>query len=159
MTAWEKLVCLTEDELARIDIAEVNSACAVGLPGTESLDVSFCRKTLDEWADKVRWQTIKHFPQFERRPHDFYYSRSYFRVLALITVVQRERNILGLEALENMLNDPELERNWWEPMRGKKWLTKRPSTAFVDFSGSGCRIRFAATLEAAYSINVGARLA
>ncbi len=45
-----------DDVLAQCDIAELNLACAAGLPGTEELDFPGLLNKLDQWADEVRHQ-------------------------------------------------------------------------------------------------------
>ena len=46
MLDWKRLAQLSDEELGQYDIAEVNLACAAGLPGSEAMDVDFClRKT------------------------------------------------------------------------------------------------------------------
>ena len=42
MRDWISLTKLSDDELAKIDIAEMNLACAVGLNGGVSLGASKC---------------------------------------------------------------------------------------------------------------------
>lgn len=53
-----------------------------------------------------------------------------------------ERDILGLEATENLLNDGEHDRRWWEPLRRGMTPAKAPREALVDFHAEGCTIRF-----------------
>ncbi len=45
---------LSDQELARRDIAEVNLLCALGLPGSEGLDPTSCLDRLDDWTEQVR---------------------------------------------------------------------------------------------------------
>jgi len=51
---WVDLVRLEGSRLAALDLALVNLACAVGLPGSDEIDVDFCLSSLDEWAERVR---------------------------------------------------------------------------------------------------------
>ncbi|MCI0377284.1 MAG: hypothetical protein L0215_06750 [Gemmataceae bacterium] len=87
---WRNLVWLPENELARFDVAGVNLACAEGLPGLESFDSEACLRTIEEWAERVSWTTVKKLRLFEAHPERFYNSRDYFRVLTLVTVLQRD---------------------------------------------------------------------
>lgn len=48
MFDWQTLVRLPDADLARLDIAEMNLACAEGLPGADRGDFEFCLRTLDE---------------------------------------------------------------------------------------------------------------
>jgi hypothetical protein len=84
---------LSQADLAQIDVAEVNLACAEGLPGAEKVDMPNCLRTLDEWAKQVERETQRVRPQFERSPEDFNHSWAFFRVLALVTVLQRDIGI------------------------------------------------------------------
>ena len=45
------------EQLADLDIAEMNLLCAAGLPGAEKLDVAKCLAQLDEWAARVQAET------------------------------------------------------------------------------------------------------
>jgi regulator of sirC expression with transglutaminase-like and TPR domain len=78
---------LSDDELARRDIAEVNLVAAVGLPGTESLDVPSLLHQLDEWAEIVARATQRAMQR--RRPSDEYQdlSPNQFRMLVLTSVL------------------------------------------------------------------------
>ena len=51
---WQALTRLSDEQLGRYDIAAVNLACAVGLPGAEVIDAEGCLKALDAWARGVR---------------------------------------------------------------------------------------------------------
>jgi hypothetical protein len=50
----DTLAQLSNDELGQYDLAEVNLACAGGLPGAEGLDIKKSLATLDRWAQRVR---------------------------------------------------------------------------------------------------------
>jgi hypothetical protein len=85
-----QLALLTEAELAELDCATINLACATGLPGAEDLDVSHCLAVLDGWAGHVGQETARCAVQFEREPGAFGNSWAYFRVLVLATVLQQD---------------------------------------------------------------------
>src|SRR5690349_2222635 len=90
MPEWRALVRLSEAELATVDVAVLNLACAVGLPGTGQVDPARCLAVLDSWADHVRRETERAAHQFRHRPQDFQDSWAYFRVLVLATVLQED---------------------------------------------------------------------
>jgi hypothetical protein len=90
---WRTLVVSSDEELARYDIAAVNLACAEGLPQAEVIDPDYCLATLDAWAEAVRRYTILLTPQFHRKPHEYNHSEAYFRMLCLITVLQRDKGV------------------------------------------------------------------
>src|SRR5690242_17869158 len=93
MLDWTQLVQKTDEELQRLDLIEVNLACAVGLPGTEKIDVQFCKQRVDYFAKRVRQLTEAGYPQFRRRPSEYRDSYTYFRCLLLITVLQRDLGV------------------------------------------------------------------
>ena len=66
MLDWRELTRLPDDELAQLDIAAVNLAVAVGLPGWEQIDFDRCLRTLDRWANHVRKYTTGMMPRFRR---------------------------------------------------------------------------------------------
>ncbi len=93
MLSWRDLVFLDEIELAKLDIALVNLACAEGLPGADKIDVDLCVRTLDQWAKQVLWQTNKQMRRYDKDPTSYYNSRNYFRILMMITVLQRDLGV------------------------------------------------------------------
>jgi hypothetical protein len=93
MLHWKQLVHLDEDQLARYDVAEVNLACAAGLPGAESIKPDICLYILDYWARSVRAFTEPRLRYFRRKRYDYYNSEGYFRILLMVTLLQRD---LGL---------------------------------------------------------------
>jgi hypothetical protein len=93
MADWMQLIHLSEEKLGRQDIALVNLACAAGLPGAERIDVALCLRTLDRWAEEVRAYTGRIAPLFHRKPQEFENSWGYFRMLALITKLQRDLGV------------------------------------------------------------------
>jgi hypothetical protein len=90
MLTWQQYARFFCAGLTRYDIALLNMACAMGLPGTESMQVDLCLRRLEEWTEKVRSHTVNSLPRFRRRPQDYQRSEAYFRVLCLITVLQRD---------------------------------------------------------------------
>jgi hypothetical protein len=90
---WNKLVWYSDEELSRLDIAAVNLACAADLPGAEQIDEDRCLFTLDYWARTVKRYTEQHWRQFRRKRYDYHNSEPYFRMLCLITVLQRDMGV------------------------------------------------------------------
>jgi hypothetical protein len=70
MLDWRQLRLFSDEQLGRFDIAQVNLACTVGLPGTDQVDFGGCLRKIDEWAEVVRCKTLRNFPRFERRPDE-----------------------------------------------------------------------------------------
>jgi regulator of sirC expression with transglutaminase-like and TPR domain len=75
------------------DIAETNLNLAVGLPGSETLDVSRYLQKLDVWARLVATTTERCLPMFYRSRSEFDNSLPKFRILALVTVLQRDLGV------------------------------------------------------------------
>ncbi len=76
-------------DLGKADIALLNLLCAVGLPGTEKLDIPRLLGILDDWACLVRLATERNYYKFLDSPGAFNNSSAYFCVLYMITVLQR----------------------------------------------------------------------
>ncbi len=91
--SWTALVTRSEEELASLDIAEVNLACADGLPGAEKIDVQVCINRLDYFSRRVKQFTDAQLKQFRRKRYDYHNSEAYFRMLALVTVLQRDMGV------------------------------------------------------------------
>ena len=51
----ERWCSLSDEELGKGDIAEINLAAAFDLPHAENLDIPVLRHKLDNWADRVDW--------------------------------------------------------------------------------------------------------
>ncbi len=84
---------LSSNELAALDIAEVNLECATGLHGSENLDIPAALSRLNEWTDIVRLAAMRHWPRFERNPAEFENSIPYFCMLVMVTVLQRDLGV------------------------------------------------------------------
>jgi hypothetical protein len=90
---WSDLLRISEAELSSLDIAVVNLACAAGLPGSHKIDVELCLETIEDWTEYVRRYTAKAMPRFFREPWEFEYSEGRFRILAMITALQRDLGV------------------------------------------------------------------
>jgi hypothetical protein len=77
-------------EIRRLRVEFLNLLCATGLPDTSDLDIHACLKKLDEWTRQVGAETERCAGQFRRDPSDFNNSEAYFRVLVMITVLERD---------------------------------------------------------------------
>ena len=84
-----RLCELSDVELATYDIGELNLLVARGLPGAEDLDISACLEKLNTWANLVRLNTDHWWPNFMRSPEKYEHSPAKFRMLCLVTVLQR----------------------------------------------------------------------
>lgn len=93
MMDYRELAWSSDEKLAFMDIAFVNAACAAGLPGVERFDPSLIIDRLDYWARHCLLYTARMLPQFRRKRYDYKNSEAYFRVLCMVTALQRD---LGL---------------------------------------------------------------
>ena len=91
--ALDRLLATPPEQLAAVDIAEMNLLCATGLPGAEGLDVNAALATLDGWARRVKSETDRHLYRFRRSPGDYRNSEGYFRMLMLVTVLQQDLGV------------------------------------------------------------------
>jgi hypothetical protein len=87
------LAGLSDEELAKNDIAALNLYCAKSLPGAEDLDIRACLRKLDEWARLVKMNTEYWWPEFVREPEKCNHSPNRFRMMALVTVLQRHLGV------------------------------------------------------------------
>jgi hypothetical protein len=94
----------SDADLDRLDIAEVDLACADGLPGSERLDVPACLAWVDRAAAWALRHTLDAQDQFARSPADYDHSEGIFRVVALMSVLQRG---MGARYNPRRIADPE----------------------------------------------------
>jgi hypothetical protein len=90
---WQSWTTLSNDELAAHDVAEINLSIAHGLPGAENLDIAAYLSKLDRWADQVRAYTERSLPRFRRTPAEWWNCESRFRILCMVTVLQRDLGV------------------------------------------------------------------
>ncbi len=93
LSITRRLVQLPDDKLTAIDIAEINLGAAFGLPGAHDMDAEACLAKLQRWTDVVRANTERWWPRFVRSPEEFDNSPGQFRMLALVTVLQRDLGV------------------------------------------------------------------
>jgi hypothetical protein len=93
MLTWLDYAWMPEEKLAAQPIEAVNLASARGLPGAESIDFGYCLSRIDYMAECVRAYTERALPQFRRKRWDFDNSEPYFRVLCLVTALQRDLGV------------------------------------------------------------------
>ncbi len=91
----EDLLASKPEDLAGIDIAEMNLLCATGLPGAEDLDIDKCLAKLDRWADRVKHETERHLyrltdPKFHDHAEHYRHSEARFRAEWLVSVLQQD---------------------------------------------------------------------
>jgi len=91
----DDLLKMSPEQLADVDIAEMNLLCAVGLPGAENLDIDHALATLGQWAQRVKFETERHL----YRAHDpkwadhYRHSEAYLRAEFLLQVLQQDLGV------------------------------------------------------------------
>ena len=86
----DQLLGMAAKDLGDVDIAEMNLLCATGLPGAEKLDIDKAFARLDDYAERVRYWTDQSMWDFRQNPSKFENSEAKFRVLLLISVLQKD---------------------------------------------------------------------
>lgn len=104
----DELLKMTPEQLADVDIAEMNLLCAIGLPGAESLDIDQRLATLDRWAARVKHETDRHLYRFAHNPGNYENSEGYFRMLMLVTVLQQD---FGVHYNKDRIRDVDFRRS------------------------------------------------
>lgn len=106
MLRWLRNCDLSDAELARVDVADLNLACAEGLPGANRIDRFRCLRTLDEWAGKVQtWTQAAHREFFLANPAEYDHSEAVFLCVSLVTVLQRHCGVRYNPAKIGMSSD------------------------------------------------------
>jgi hypothetical protein len=100
----ERLRDPTDAECAGFDLAAVDLACAVGLPGSERLEITACLAWVEHTAAWARHQAVATFDQFWRSPEAYDNSEGIFRVVAMMNVLWRG---LGVHYNQERIDDPE----------------------------------------------------
>ncbi|MBL7221762.1 MAG: hypothetical protein ISS69_16760 [Phycisphaerae bacterium] len=90
-----ELLSMSPVQLADMDIAEMNLLCATGLPGAGTLDIDHCLATLDRWAARVKFETLRHLyrahhPKWARHYRN---SEAYLRASFLLQVLQEDLGV------------------------------------------------------------------
>lgn len=104
MLSLEHLRDPSDANLVRFDVAEVDLACAVGLPGAERLDIPACLAWVDHAAAWVHRRTQSTLENFRRSPETYDHSEGIFRVAAMMNVLWRG---LGVHYNQERIDDPE----------------------------------------------------
>jgi hypothetical protein len=90
---WQEYAWQSDEQLERVPVELLNAACAAKLPNAEWLDLPLCTRKLDFYATCVRRYTDECLSCFRQQPHEYNHSEAYFRVLCLVTVLQRDFGI------------------------------------------------------------------
>lgn len=97
----DELLALNPDQLEKVDIARINLLCAVGLRGSEHLDVERCIGTLDAWAANIDWQTKRNLHRFSENPAEYNNSLAYYRMGMIGTILVQDMRVQYNPEFEN----------------------------------------------------------
>ena len=97
-----QLISLSDTELEKVDIVEMNIAVARELPGLEKLDYTAYRKKVDAWADQFRqWlPTTEH--AFRENPAKYKNDINFFRIGMLAQFMDKH---VGVGYVESQKQD------------------------------------------------------
>lgn len=112
---YQSWCSLSNEQLARHDVAYLNLLTAEGLPGSEALDVPAALAQIDRWAEVVTHNTAHWRRTYV--PSDDCRTEAQFCMLALVTVLQRHLGVHyhadcmsgpynGLDSRSNFLHGP-----------------------------------------------------
>jgi hypothetical protein len=104
----DDLLSMPPEQLADVDIGEMNLLCATGLPGAEKLDIDHRLATLGRWAARVKHETDRHLYRFAQNPGNYENSEGYFRMLMLVTVLQQD---FGVHYNKQRIRDVDFRRS------------------------------------------------
>ncbi len=99
ISCWD-LCELPEDDLNKWDVAALNLAAAQGLPGLDVIDVNACLDKLDDWAQRVKHETLRHMyrfdPQSTQPPTEYTYGNSFGRFCCyfMLQVLQQDCGVI-----------------------------------------------------------------
>jgi len=88
---YEHWFSRSDDDLAAMDVAELNLLISDGLPGTEAVGLGVLRQRLDDWAHLVAHNTDYWRQRFV--PDDDCRTEAEFHMLAMITLLQRHLGV------------------------------------------------------------------
>ena len=88
-----RLAAMSDGELGALDLAALSLWAGQCLPGAEALDIGASLRLLTAWSDLVRANTKHWWSEFERSPGTYDHSPGRFRMLALVTVLQRDLGV------------------------------------------------------------------
>jgi hypothetical protein len=85
---WHELCRLSNADLATVDVAEMNLACAVGLPGAEAIDFDGCVRAFRDYPKVVRdWTDAAYDQQFRADPSRYDHSEPIFLMTCLVSAL------------------------------------------------------------------------
>src|SRR5258708_185697 len=90
---WGALARLDNLRLGEFETGNLNFVCATGLPGVDSAAIPEYIERLTKWMGIVCVETALSLPRFKRTPAKYENSEEYFRMLVMVTVLQRDLGV------------------------------------------------------------------
>jgi hypothetical protein len=87
---FAELCAVWTNDLEKCDIAMMNLLCTEGLRGAENLNVKAALERLDGIANRVKFETDRHYYKFRQQPAEFKDSEGYYRMMMMATVLQQD---------------------------------------------------------------------
>ena len=81
---------MSNEPLAKFGMGGFNLSLGAGLPGTEDLDGKALLERLYLWAERVCEHTNRWLPRYRKNPDRYDRSPGRFRMLCLVTILQRD---------------------------------------------------------------------
>lgn len=105
-----KFTEMPAEAMANVDIALLNLRCAEGLSGAEKLDIRSCLRKLDQWAQRVKFETDRHLYRVRDPRFATHYknSEAYYRASMMLQVLQED---LGVHYNRERIRDVDFTRS------------------------------------------------
>ncbi|MCE9544491.1 MAG: transglutaminase-like domain-containing protein [Planctomycetia bacterium] len=91
--AMANYAALSDERLRTLDIGALNLLAALELPGAERVKIHDGVQKLNSWAAQVRVYTQDRWNLFERSPEQFANSPGQFRMMAMVTFLQKRLDV------------------------------------------------------------------
>ena len=93
LPSLDDLLEMSPHELRAVDIAAMNLACAVELPGSESVDNRSCLATLEQWTATIARYTRNCLPDYDADPAYCHHHPGFFRFLCIVTMLKHPNGL------------------------------------------------------------------
>ncbi len=97
MAEYLRLLALSDDELRRADVVEMNLLVAKSIPSLADLDIPRYQRLADEWAEAIRARLPKAERMFQQSPQNWKNDVNFFRLGVMHQFVECE---LGIEYID-----------------------------------------------------------
>jgi len=87
---FENVLSWQPSAMSNYDMARANLMCAIGLPGSEDMDIAKCLRTLDSWTRQVEKETRRNEYRFRQKPEAYGNSEAEYRMGMLVTVLKQD---------------------------------------------------------------------